>query len=267
MNKDLNAILSGWPAEPGAVVARTFVAPDGSAFIQLRVDLGLLQMALDGRPDGERPEGFETSLECVRDALLRQPADAPLGEEQQQELTREMLQFYRRRVSLMALAKQAQQDGDTDRADAFYRRAIRDADHNLAILDLLGDRGVQVDISEHEQYRPFIIMHRAACRAERLLLEQDPDEAIEQLKAGMAAIRDCATERVEIDEESEAVLDLTPFVRELKRFEKHIRRKYRRRRTLREQLAAAVAAEDFEQAARLRDALAARTAEKNSTGE
>lgn len=257
MNKDLSAILAGWPSEAGAIVARTFVAADGTAFIQLRVDLGVLQMAVDGRPDGERPRGYETMLAAV--------IDKPVGslieptEEEQTELTREMLQFYRRRISLMALAKQAQQEGDTDRADAYYMRAIRDADHNLAILDLLRGRGVDIDMNEHEQYRPFILMHRAACRAERSLLEHDPDEAIEQLKSGIASILDCEVAIEGVDEDSGLELDLSPFVRELKRFERHIRRKYRRKRTLREQLADAVAREDYEAAARLRDALAARS--------
>ena len=29
----------------------------------MRIDLGLLQMELDGRPDGQRPHGFESLLD------------------------------------------------------------------------------------------------------------------------------------------------------------------------------------------------------------
>ena len=29
----------------------------------MRIDLGLIQMEIDGRPDGERPEGYESLLE------------------------------------------------------------------------------------------------------------------------------------------------------------------------------------------------------------
>ncbi len=256
MAKDLTPLLINWPAEPGSIRARKFTASDGKVFIQMRIDLGVLQMALDGRPDGQRPLGAESMLDFVR-ARTEHSGRCSLTESRQKELTREMLQYYRRRISLMALAKQAQKEDDLDEADACYRRAIRDADHNLAILDLLVSQGADLDlVDEHEQYRPFIIMHQASCRAERALLVQDPDEAIEQLKSGIIAIQgcddDCGHAR------GERGHDLRPFVDELRRFERQIRRRYRRRRTLREQLYDAIASENFEQAAKIRDVLAAR---------
>ncbi len=253
MSKDLNVILQGWPSEPGVLRARKFVAEDGQHFIQLRVDLGVLQMAVDGRPDGERPDGYETMLEAVREQI--QQSGTPIDDDQQVALGREMLQFYRRRISLMALAKQAHKADDIDQADSCYRRAIRDANHNLQILDLFRERGATPGIEEHEQYRPFILMHLATCRAERALLLHDPDRAIEHLKAGIAAIRAC---QEEFREDADVGIDVSPFVKELSRFERRIRQRYRRKRTLNEQLADAIAAENFEQAARIRDALAAR---------
>ena len=30
----------------------------------MRIDLGLIQMELAGRPDGQRPDGFESLLDC-----------------------------------------------------------------------------------------------------------------------------------------------------------------------------------------------------------
>jgi protein-arginine kinase activator protein McsA len=53
-------------------------------------------------------------------------------------------------------------------------------------------------------------------------------------------------------------LDVSGFVAELRLMERRIRRKYHRRRTLREQLEDALQAEDYEKAARLRDDLAER---------
>ena len=35
----------------------------GRGKVQLRVDLGILQMEMNGRPDGHRPEGFESWLD------------------------------------------------------------------------------------------------------------------------------------------------------------------------------------------------------------
>ena len=61
-NLDLNDLLEGWPHEPGQVKARKIVGRDGCEKIQLRIDLGLIQMELHGRPDGHRPHGFESLL-------------------------------------------------------------------------------------------------------------------------------------------------------------------------------------------------------------
>lgn len=255
MSKDLQHVLQDWPGGPDAPVARKFTTSDGQVFLQLRIDLGVLQMTIDGRPDGERPEGYPTYLDLVRDLINRRP-EAGVSEDHFRELGREMLQFYRRRVTLIALARQARLNDDLDEADACYRRAIRDANHNLAVLDLLHEVGARIEFGdEHEQYRAYILMQRATCRAERALLVQDPDTAIEHLKAGVNAIQACAEDEYEDGE------DLSPYIAELRRFERHIRRRYRRRRTLREQLQDAIAAENFEQAARLRDALAERARE------
>ena len=38
-------------------IARKIVGEDGKEKLQVRLDLGLLQMELNGRPDGERPHG------------------------------------------------------------------------------------------------------------------------------------------------------------------------------------------------------------------
>jgi hypothetical protein len=260
-SKDLNHFLANWPEDEGSVRARKLMVC-GEEFIQLRVELGLLQMHADGRPDGERPDGFDSVLEQVKERVER-TGRREIPEEQRNALLREMLQYYRRRISLMALAKAAQARDDMDEADVCYRRAIRDADHSLGILGILRDDLGEFEFDEQEHDRPFTLMHLAICQAERSLLVHDPDEAIEHLKAGVAAIRTCVHEAEHKTDEDEPP-DVEPFVHELRRFERHIRRRYGRRRTLREQLHDAVAAENFEQAARLRDALAQRTREEAS---
>ena len=62
-NLDLNNLLDGWSHEPGQVKARKIVGNDGREKLQLRIDLGLIQMELQGRPDGERPFGYESLLQ------------------------------------------------------------------------------------------------------------------------------------------------------------------------------------------------------------
>ena len=44
---------------------------DGRAKIRVRMDLGIMQLEWDGRPDGVRPEGCASLLEYYRDKLAR----------------------------------------------------------------------------------------------------------------------------------------------------------------------------------------------------
>lgn len=67
MTNDLTAILNDWPHEPGKISARLLEGPDGLELIQVRIDLGILQMHADGRPDGQRPNGFESLLDYFED--------------------------------------------------------------------------------------------------------------------------------------------------------------------------------------------------------
>src|SRR5205823_4241647 len=66
MNHDIDAALKGWDYKPGVVQARLVQAQDGRQVIQLRVDLGLLQIETAGRPDGVQPHGCETYFEHLR---------------------------------------------------------------------------------------------------------------------------------------------------------------------------------------------------------
>ena len=63
MNFDISHLLEQWEYQPGQVAVRKFKGRDGVDKIQLRVDLGLLQMNAQGRPDGKRPYGHESLLE------------------------------------------------------------------------------------------------------------------------------------------------------------------------------------------------------------
>ncbi len=69
MSFDISALLEQWDYQPGQVVVRKFRGKDGLEKIQLRVDLGLLQMNAKGRPDGKRPYGRESLLEYYQEQL------------------------------------------------------------------------------------------------------------------------------------------------------------------------------------------------------
>src|SRR6185503_19452940 len=63
MNFDMSHLLDRWEYRPGQVMVRRFVGKDGQEKIQLRVDLGILQMNAEGRPDGKRPMGYASLFE------------------------------------------------------------------------------------------------------------------------------------------------------------------------------------------------------------
>src|SRR3954466_6023144 len=71
MNFDISDLLSSWEYQAGQIVVRRFKGKDGKEKIQLRVDLGLLQMNVKGRPDGKQPFGHETLLEHYQARLAK----------------------------------------------------------------------------------------------------------------------------------------------------------------------------------------------------
>ena len=52
--KDISSMLSGWDFDPDRVSVRIVTGDDGRDKLQLRLDLGMLQMEFDGRPDGAK---------------------------------------------------------------------------------------------------------------------------------------------------------------------------------------------------------------------
>src|SRR5260370_13123028 len=55
MSQDIDPALEGWEFKPGVVQARLVQARDGRQVLQMRVDLGVLQVEPARRPDGTRP--------------------------------------------------------------------------------------------------------------------------------------------------------------------------------------------------------------------
>src|SRR6202162_1250990 len=71
MSLDLNSILKDWPHESGSIKVRKIAGLDGREKLQLRVDLGVLQMEMTGRPDGRRPHNCESLLEYYQKRAAR----------------------------------------------------------------------------------------------------------------------------------------------------------------------------------------------------
>lgn len=71
MNVDISELLQDWPFEPGKINVRLIESEEGDQKIQVRLDLGVLQMELDGRPDGQRPLDHDSLLEFYEAKLDR----------------------------------------------------------------------------------------------------------------------------------------------------------------------------------------------------
>jgi len=237
---DIDFIFRHWPYQPGVVSARLIRARDGRQVLQMRIEMGVLQMEITGRPDGQRPGGFDTCLDLLR-SQSQEPAEPfVLSEEQCLEIDREFLQFYHRRICCLALRE--------------FERAVADADHTLALMDFVAAHSPDTEWTlSHERYRPFVHFHRTQAAALAKLEHGGPEAAIEEIDAGLERLR-TAFAAVQNDHQFEQ----DELVGQLGKLKESLRKEYKVGRTLGEQLAEAVAAEEYERAARLRDEIARR---------
>ena len=71
MNEDIGQILENWPFDPENSI-RKVIDSSGVEKIQVRVDQGafqgVLQMNLDGRPDGRRPHNSDFAFDHYRES-------------------------------------------------------------------------------------------------------------------------------------------------------------------------------------------------------
>ncbi|MGO8903886.1 MAG: UvrB/UvrC motif-containing protein [Isosphaeraceae bacterium] len=255
MRRDLDDVIQGWPydPEPGEVLARELRARDGRSVLQIRVELGVLQLEISGRPDGARPHGFATYLDYLRYSAASR-GQAPGGkappwtmdQEHRDEADREFTQFFHRRMAWLSLHR--------------YDKAMLDADHTLALMDLVRRHGNDEDyIASHEQSRGLVQFHRTQAQALLAIERRRPEEAIDALREGMEKL--AAHQRTWWDNRENESSDSPnlSLIEQLRLFEQEVRKNYAVEKTLREQLDEAVAREDYEQAARLRDMIRAQT--------
>ena len=251
MRRDIDESLREWPFDPGPgkVLVREVRTREGRMVLQVRIELGLLQMEVEGRPDGVRPHQFATFLDYLRHRAaargLAPGGKAPpwsMSPDHREEADREFNQFNHRRVAWLALQK--------------YDKALADAEHTLALLDFLRRHGDDEEfVAAHERFRGLVLFHRTQAAAALALERRRPEEAIDAVREGARRIdghRD-AWERSHDEELPDGTL-----IDQLRHLEVEIRKNFAVEKTLGEQLDEAVASEDYERAARLRDQIKAR---------
>lgn len=238
-DQNLDHILGDWPFEPESLCVRLLKGVDGRDVIQLRVDLGILQLETSGRPDGMRPGGHNSLL----DFLTKQESEDPdfeLDEATCIEIDREFVQYYHRRVAWLRLQR--------------FRRAVQDADHTLALMDVCKEHSPCEEWTlQHEQHRAFVIFHRSQAAALQAIEDQQPEAAITAINDGLALIEENFEEMGWEDQ-----YDSDELVERLIHLRESLRSDFSIEKSLQERLAEAVELEQYELAAQLRDEMARR---------
>ena len=249
MGGDIAKILDDWAYDPDSNV-RKIVGEDGAKKIQVRVDQGafqgILQLNLDGRPDGKRPHDADFVLDHYQATLgeyriQHDGEDAGFGLDHGscEELFDESSRIYGRYVFLLQIKE--------------YDRVVRDTERNMRLFEFVHTYAHEDDDRMNlQKWWPYVLrVHATACAMVSARAE-DFDRALE--------IIDETRERIETLEEVEA----EEFFEERERskqgldeLEEQLRAKkpLSDREKLEQDLEAAVEAEAFEKAASIRDAL------------
>jgi tetratricopeptide (TPR) repeat protein len=242
---DLHATLRDWPYEPEKISVRKILSADDAIRVQMRVELGVIQMESEGRPDAVRPHGCATLLDYHKKRLARFEAKngttlgfglTPLECE---GLRTEASLFYRRYIAYFVLEE--------------YDSVLRDASHSLAIFDFSRDYALELDDRDAlEEFRPYVRMMQARALAYRSMEEGEPASALAHVNRGILDIRSYFDDagRPEVLETSEELKILKNLATELN-IQLPADSLLSTRRALRD----AIEAERFEEAARLRDDL------------
>ncbi|MEL7484182.1 MAG: UvrB/UvrC motif-containing protein [Planctomycetota bacterium] len=212
MTTDISQLLDDWPYEPGRINVRLVERADGEQRIQVRLDLGILQMHLDGRPDGQQPEGFESLLDLVEaqieggfepprresgseeaEETVEEPSDpdpsgplppprrsedaeASLSSQQVSLLRDEAIQYYHRYLALLALED--------------FERVVRDTTRNLRVLDVIEKFAEsEEDRTSVAPTRAHVTMMRARALASLALRDNEPKAAVAAIDEGIDALR------------------------------------------------------------------------------
>ena len=244
MNFDISHLLEHWDYQPGQIVVRRFTGRDGQEKIQLRVDLGLLQMNAQGRPDGKKPMGHPSLFE-YQEARLKKHTDEHgsddsfrLKAEDCAKLQLEALQFHHRYICLLEL-----QD---------YVGVVRDTERNLAVFDFVARYAESEELAwALQQFRPQLLLIQVRAKGNEKLATKHHREAVREIERGITEIRQFYTETGRNDiEHSAEVQYLENWISEI-----NSARPLTKREKLEMALNDAVRQENYEKAAEVRDQL------------
>jgi len=269
MSKDLSQILDGWDYKPESsdtVLVRIVKGNDNKDKIQLRIDLGVLQMEMEGRPDGVRPENcdswfdFYQKLQISHDDAHPDSAPFQLPEEAYHRLWREAAQYYHRYLSAWHLK--------------LYDLCARDTKRNLRLFEFVRDHALEDRAKlQFDQWFPYVTMMHVRAIATPLLNNGKLDEAVKSIEAGIDSIHDFldkygqednAEECAELNSLEKWRIELTEKLSAKENYEDVDPNKLSELsvETLRKMLKRSIDREEFELASELRDEIRRKTSQQ-----
>ncbi len=242
MSLDLNSLLQDWPHESGSIKVRKILGLDGREKLQLRIDLGILQMEMTGRPDGMRPHNCESLLQYHQRRAARCEARGDtyeLSTDQCSELQQEGIQYYHRYLSLFQIND--------------FAGVVRDTQRNLELFQFVADHADREElIWSFQQFRPYVLMMNTRAKASILLGEGKFTEAIHEIEGGRDKIVEFFSDSnmPEMAAKSSEIAFLEEWLEEVRQ-----KRPLTKLEVMQREMELAIAAERYERAAELRDAI------------
>lgn len=242
MSLDLNTLLKDWPHENGTIKVRKIPGLDGREKLQLRIDLGMLQMEMDGRPDGQRPHNCESLLTYHQRRAARAASrgeEYDLTAEQCSELQQEGIQYYHRYLSLFQLED--------------FDGVVRDTQRNLDLFTFVEEHSERDDVSwNFQQFFPYVLMMNTRAKVSMLLADGQFADAIRGIEAGRERISEFYQQSTfpELEAKSSEIAFLDEWLEEVRE-----KRPLSKLEVMEREMERAVAGERYERAAELRDAI------------
>jgi hypothetical protein len=242
MSLDLNTILKDWPHETGTIKVRKVAGLDGREKLQLRIDLGVLQMELTGRPDGVRPHNCESLLayhQLKAAHAMAQGDTYDLSTEQCSELQQEGIQYYHRYLSLFQIND--------------YAGVVRDTQRNLDLFDFVAAHTERDDLAwSMQQFRPYVLMMNTRAKASIFLAQGKFPEAITEIEEGRDTIAEFfqRSNFPELAGKSSEITFLEEWLEEVR-----AKRPLSKLEVMEREMETAIGKELYERAAELRDAI------------
>ena len=249
MSLDLNDLLRDWPHEPGQIKVRKILGTDHKEKIQLRIDLGLIQMEMNGRPDGLEPYDCESLLEYHTrraERAKKKNEDYELTTEEVGELQQEGIQYYHRYISLFQLND--------------FLGVIRDTARNLEMFEFVAEHSTNEDLAwSVEQFTPYVRMMNTRAKAAIAIEREKHADACALIEKGMEDIRAFyeKTENIEMIQQSPELSFLQEWLEEIR-----ANTPLTKLEKMQREMDRAIAQEAYEKAAELRDQIKAMTTRK-----